>query len=375
MRVGIDARVFQSERTGVENYLHHFLDNLQQIDRKNEYWLFSNQPECPHDISQPNFHWAPALSRSRIPFDTWMFHGLPRDLRNNRIDVFYSSGTKVPTAKVGKIVTVHGLEWRYCSEGYTFHERARQWFWFTLSMRLADRVVAVSENTKRDILKSFPQINHKITVIPEGVDHVRFHVIDDPSRVEVVLRKYGIERPYLLAVSTLSPRKNLVRLMEAYADLIRSHALPHQLVVVGKEGWLYGGIAEWRARHPELEPAIRFTGYLPDEDLVYLYNAAELFVYPSIYEGFGLPVLEAMACGVPVVASRATSLPEVVGDAGILVDPLSVADIARGILGGLMDQERRLALRARGLARARTFTWKRMTERIVALWDADASRA
>jgi glycosyltransferase involved in cell wall biosynthesis len=229
----------------------------------------------------------------------------------------------------------------------------------------ADRVIAVSENTRRDALRLYGLDPEKVEVIPEGVE-ARFNPDVDRVRVSELRERYSLPDRFILCISTIEPRKNLTRLLEAYASLRPSHP-DVGLVIAGGKGWLYERFFE-RLRSLDLERRVTLTGYVPDEDLPALLNAAEAFAYPSEFEGFGLPPLEAMACGLPVVCSNATSLPEVVGEAGLLLPPHDVRAWVEGLGRVLDDPGLRSDLRGRGLARASLFSWQTAARRTLEVY-------
>jgi glycosyltransferase involved in cell wall biosynthesis len=219
----------------------------------------------------------------------------------------------------------------------------------------ADRIIAPSENTRRDALRFYRLDPEKIEVIPEGVE-ARFNPDVDRTRISAVRERYALPERFILCISTIEPRKNLPTLLEAYAALRRLHPQVG-LVIAGGKGWLSEPFFE-RLRSLELVDRVTLTGYVPDEDLPALLNAAEAFAYPSEFEGFGLPPLEAMACGVPVLCSNTSSLPEVVGEAGVQLPPHDVRAWVEALSRVIEDQQLRAGLRARGLERARLFTWE-----------------
>jgi glycosyltransferase involved in cell wall biosynthesis len=236
-------------------------------------------------------------------------------------------------------------------------------------LRQADRVIAVSENTKREALRSYDLEPGKIEVIPEGVDE-RFRPDLDPAEVEEVRRRYALPERFVLSIGTIEPRKNLTTLLEAYA-VVRERHPDVGLVIAGGKGWMVEPFFE-RLRALGLERDAVLTGYVPDQDVPALLNAAEVFAFPSEFEGFGLPPLEAMACGVPVVSSDAASLPEVVGDAGVQLPPRDVRAWVQALDSLLGDPSARAGRRAAGLARARGFTWTAAARRTLEVYRAAA---
>jgi glycosyltransferase involved in cell wall biosynthesis len=232
-------------------------------------------------------------------------------------------------------------------------------------LRRADRIIAVSENTRRDALRLYPIDPEKIEVIPEGVE-ARFRPDVGGDVISHIRRRYALPERFLLSVGTIEPRKNLSTLVEAYAAL-RSRHPEVGLVIAGSRGWLYDRFFE-QLRSLGLEDHVVFTGYVPEEDIPALLNAAEVFAFPSEFEGFGLPPLEAMACGIPVVCSNAASLPEVVGDAGLLLPPRDVRGWVTALDRLLDDGQLRADLSARGLARARLFSWDTAASRTLEIY-------
>jgi glycosyltransferase involved in cell wall biosynthesis len=242
-----------------------------------------------------------------------------------------------------------------------------------LAVRSADRIIAVSGATRDDLRRVLRVPDDKVVVIHEAVAP-EFAVPPGPEAIDAVVRRYGIRRPYCLFVGNVEPRKNLARLVEAFG-LLRARAgrpglgPPPQLALVGTRGWLYNGIlAAVEAQGGA--PDIVFTGYVPPDDLPALYAGAACFVFPSLYEGFGLPVLEAMAAGAPVVASRVGAIPEVAGDAALLVDTRRSGELAEAIETVLADAALRARLIDRGRARARRFTWEAVARETLDVYES-----
>lgn len=268
----------------------------------------------------------------------------------------------VPPGVHGKtVVTVHDMVYK------TFPETVRARTKYMLdsglkrSMKRADLIVTDSEFSKSEILKYFPQHEEKLRVVPCGVDLQKFRPCDAPERIPEVKKSLGIEGEYFLYLGTIEPRKNLERLIEAYHIFSQRAENAPRLVLAGGKGWLYDSIFE-KVKELNLEEKILFTQYVPSEDMNPLMCGAIAFVFPSIYEGFGMPPLEAMACGVPVISSDAASLPEVTGDCAVICDPYSSESISDGLYRLYSDDNLRKSLSERGLERARTFTWEHSAE-------------
>ncbi len=290
-----------------------------------------------------------------------------RCIAEHRLDAFLTLNSKLPLTRTPCFTTIHGLEWHHCPADFGRIERLKQWFWFQLCSRRSAGIVTFAENTARDVRAIRPRCSIPICIAPEGADH-RFRRIGEEETSAEALRTCGVCTPFVLSVCSLESRKNLDGLVRAFAIACAEHDLKHQLVLVGRPGPASARIEAMVAERG-LEDRVRVTGYVSDDVLVQLYNQTDLFVYPSRYEGFGLPVLEAMACGAPVVTSRRGSLAEVGGDAVALVDPDDDRDIATAIAGALQDAEARASMRAKGLRRAARFSWDGMTRSIVRFID------
>ncbi len=269
----------------------------------------------------------------------------------------------VPPGVHGKtVVTVHDMVYKAFPETVRGRTKMMLNTGLKKSMKRADIIVTDSEFSKREIVKYFPQHEEKIRVVPCGVDLEKFRPCEEPERIPAVKESLGIEGDYFLYLGTIEPRKNLERLISAYSALAKKlgEKCP-KLVLAGGKGWLYDGIFA-RVERLGLTDKVIFTKYVPSEDMNPLMCGALAFVFPSLYEGFGMPPLEAMACGVPVLASGEASLPEVTGDCAVICDAFSVKSIAQGLYRLYKDEALRKDLSARGLERAKTFTWERSAE-------------
>lgn len=236
--------------------------------------------------------------------------------------------------------------------------------------RAAQAVITVSNASKQDIVESLGVAEQRVTVVPNGIDPAFAPLPPESDTAREVRNRLRLPRDFVLTVGAIEPRKNLPRVLEAIHRLrSRPATADVRLVHAGPEGWLADDVPR-AIQDLNLSDAVRFLGFVPLEDLAALYSLARVCVYPSLYEGFGLPVAEAMACGCPVVTSNVSSLPEVAGDAALLVDPASVDEIADGIAALWSQEERRLALAARGIERARAFTWERTARETAAVYDA-----
>jgi glycosyltransferase involved in cell wall biosynthesis len=271
------------------------------------------------------------------------------------------------------VSTVHDVSPLLFPEWHTSENRGRFKRKAQLIKEHARAVIAVSQHTKRDLVDLLDVPEERIHVVYNAAD-TRYQPLNDRAEVDRVVEKYGLPgQDYILYVGTLEPRKNLVRLIEAYGAALarRGNAFP-PLVLVGGKGWFYEDIFR-SVKRLGLEKRVVFTGFVDDDDMLAVFNGASIFVYPSLYEGFGMPVLEAMACGVPVIASNASSLPEVVGEAGILVDPIDTDALAAALVALVQDADRRDVLRSAGLAKATNFSWDRAAQETLAVYESVGS--
>jgi glycosyltransferase involved in cell wall biosynthesis len=265
------------------------------------------------------------------------------------------------------VASIHDLSFKHLPK--TFKRRSRMQLRLTVGQtaRRAARILALSEYSRSDIIETYAISPDRVSVTPPAAPG-HFAPITDAQELARVRRNYGIEGEYILSVGSIQPRKNLARLIAAYASLrrLRPQAKLPQLVLVGKKAWLFDDTLRAATEHG-LTSVVIFTGYVPEADLPALYSGARCFIYPSYFEGFGLPVLEAMQCGTPVIAGNRTSLPEVVGDAGLLVDPFDEQALASTMARVIENSDLAAELRVKGLERARDFSWRntaRMTLRI-----------
>jgi len=376
MIVGFDvSRAQVDERAGPENYTLNLLENLLRIDQKNFYRLYYN-PRAS-SLQLPFKHRASSFELRPISWPKlWTQAGLAFECVKNPPDILFVPAHTIPIVRrpsLKTMVTIHDVGFQKFLEQY----QRRWWRLYggrisNFAARAATHVIAVSESTKKDLIEKLNVKPDRITVVYEGVDHSRFAPnLKSQSagggsnlKTDEVKRKYSIDGEYLLFVGTIQPRKNLVRLIEAFSALGERHSAL-SLVIAGKEGWLADEI--YRApRKFGVESRVKFLGYVPTDGVISLMNGALAFVFPSLYEGFGLVVLEAMACGCPTVTSNTSSLPEVVGEAGVLVDPYSVEDIIRGIKRVLEFSEVQYQnLVEKGLKQAQKFTWQKTAKETI----------
>jgi glycosyltransferase involved in cell wall biosynthesis len=363
LRVAVDARPLAVIKTGVETYLGQMIHYLVAGDTNLALRLLTDRPwQSPWDGDRCRSVMVPVRNRlPRFLSDGWILRDVPRALAVDPVDVFFTASSKFPGGRTPSVVTVHDLGWRRMPEAYLLDERVRQFGWTRWAAYRATRLVAVSEFTRLDLIRWVPSCAPRVRLIREAVSPSWWRV-EEPATVAAARGRVGVEGPFILAVGTLSPKKNLEALMAGFTALRLRGFSRHQLVVVGKVGWKADAILAAARR----TPGVVLAGYVEDDVLRTLYSAADVYVSASLYEGFGLPVLEAMACGTPVVAARAGALPEVAGDAALLCEPTpaGLADAMARVLG---DGGLRAALVARGTCRVATFSWERAARELAAL--------
>ena len=361
MRICIDLSPAIHQKAGLGRYARTLAEHLIAQDRASEYSAFA-YGYFNADTLSPALR---ALPRANIPLDArpwrmgvWLAHalGIPLDRAFPRMDIFHATEHLLPPLKNAKTVfTLHDLIFQFFPE---YHLPLNRWF-LTNAMphfvRRADAIIAVSECTKRDAIHVYNVPPEKITVIYEGVNPA-LHPVDDPNLIAQARARYADNQPFIFFVGTIEPRKNLIALVDALREL-RARGLPHRLLIAGRKGWLYQDTFE-HVKQMGMESEIVFLDYVPDADLPALFAACSAFVFPSLYEGFGLPPLEAMACGAPVIASNTSSLPEVLGDAALYVNPRDI-EIAAAIERVIGDHALCDELRARGIAQAAKFSLER----------------
>ena len=357
MRIAIDAHSVGTGLAGNETYAANLVEALAEVDQENSYTVYVTKMEArarfegrwPNVSARRTLPHTPLL---RIPIT------LSAELRRRPVDILHVQYTSPPLAPCRVVATVHDLSFEHLRETFT----RRSWMQLRLTVRATVRraahVIAPSEYTRQDLIKTYKLDPARVTAIPLAASR-HFRPVGDISELERVRRRYGITRDYILAVGSIQPRKNLSRLVRAYSGLRRERGrsnLP-QLVLVGKKAWLYGETLK-AVEEEGVGDSVVLTGYVSEGDLPALYTGALLFAYPSYYEGFGLPPLEAMRCGTAVLTGDRTSLPEVVGDAGLTADPFDTGAIRSALARLIEDEALRAELGARGLERAQAFDWR-----------------
>ena len=359
--IAVDLRsLHASEFSGVESFAVNVLEELLGDDRENVYKLFYNgyQPKQFEYFHFINAQYKQTRIPNRLLNLSLKFFGYPKlEKLTGPCDVLFMPNWNMlsvdPSTK--GVLTVHDRAPLVVPQLYNI--KSRVWHWFINIPKLlkrADKLIAVSEFTKTSLIKKLKVPAEKITVAPLGVDHENYHPNLKIDRLREVRNSYGLPGDFVLFLGTVEPRKNLARLIEA----IETQANPISLVIAGRLGWKYGPLLKQIERSPKRR-FIKLLGYVPEADKPYIMKLARVFAYPSMYEGFGLPVLEAMAVGTPVLTSNVSSLPEVAGDSALLVNPYNVSEIADGLKRLHTDTQLREHYIAKGLERSNQFTWSK----------------
>lgn len=370
MHICIDISPAAHRKAGLGRYARELAERAHRTDSQNAYSLFyygSSRVEPPPSLSHLPAHTVPLPAKPwRMSVLLAHYAHIPMDRMFSGVDLFHGTDHLLPRfRRIRSVFTVHDVIPQLLPE---FHLPLNRWYltlMFPRFLRCADAVIAVSECTRRDTVRLYNVPEEKIRVIYEGVDP-RFRPVGDAAVLQQVRIRYGLPEDYILYVGTIEPRKNLTRLLEAYQTL-KQKGYGHKLVFVGAKGWLCQPVFD-AMRQLGLEDDIILPGFITDQDLPAVYAGASLFVFPSLYEGFGLPPLEALATGVPTVVSDASSLPEVVGDAALQVPPTDTGALAAAMERVLSDAALAQRLAAAGPARARLFTWEKAAEETVALY-------
>lgn len=364
--IGLNAHLLSLAQTyrgaGISWYIHNLLLNLAPADQENQYTVFlGDRRSLPNSGLTLRTSWLPTTNPLvRIGWEQLV---QPFALWQEKIDLLHSLAFVTPLlSPCPSVVTIYDLSFLIFPEGFKDAKRLYLTLLTPPSAQKARRIITISESTKRDTVRLLGVSSERVDVVYCGVDKA-FHPLPE-GEVASFRQKRGLPERIMLFVGTIEPRKNVARLVEAYSRLREGQV---KLVIGGARGWLCEEVFA-RVEELGLTGDVLFPGYIPLDELPLWYNAAELFVYPSLYEGFGLPPLEAMACGTPVITSNVSSLPEVVGKAGLTVDPMDSDSLAEAMKQVLSDEALRQSMRERGLARASRFSWAKAARETVEVY-------
>jgi len=356
MKIGLIVDALDDSSAGISVYAENLVKNILKLDKKNEYVLIHHKKNNKKVFKKTKELIVPLKN---IPFarEYRKIFQLPKILEKKRFDIIHETtqiGPFFRKTKFKKIVTIHDLTPLRFPKTQSWQTHLHHKVGLKKILRRVDKVIAVSKSTKKDILKFFNIKKSKINVIYEGY-----------RKLEIgknCLKKYKIQKPYLFYVGTLEPRKNIVNLIKGF----KLSKINCQLIIGGKKGWKYQEIFEI-VKKEKLQKRVKFIGFVDDEDIGYLYKNAIAFIFPSLYEGFGLPILEAMSCGCPVITSNVSSLPEVTGNAAILINPRNTQEISKAIIK-IQNNNIRENLIAKGHKNIQRFNWENMSKETIKIY-------
>ena len=356
MKIGVDARPLSYQLTGIGVYLKHLLNEIQKIDHQNDYYLISNGP-MDYDLINPRWSKVEGRVNRKLLSTLWMQLNVPFIAVRRNLDLFWGSRHHLPlllSPEIRTVVTVHDIVNRLLPGTMALPNLLVERLLMKLSLKRSDAILAVSRSTATDAKKEFGISANKITTVHHGTPVFPRELKRGPEQNNDVPSKY------FLFVGTLDPRKNFERIFKAFESL-RPLSQELHLVIVGGEGWKNRDFLEMVGKH-HLKGQIHMPGYLPRNQLVSYYKNAICLMFPSLYEGFGLPILEAMSCGTPVITSNVSSMEEVAGSAALLVNPYDTSAIADAMNKLLKDEQLKERLISMGFQRAKEFSWKKCAE-------------
>ncbi|MBI3601324.1 MAG: glycosyltransferase family 4 protein [Candidatus Omnitrophica bacterium] len=365
MRIAINARsILLANRTGIGRYTYHLLNSFGQIDQQNEYWLYARKNFFDRKRRWPQFSYPHFKVRADVL-------GLGPDRCLKGVDIYHAPSPEALTIHGPKIVvTIHDLIYKIHPETHTLETIEATSRQMEGIIKFADRIICVSGSTRRDLHRFFGLPQEKSCMIYNGVDHSVFYPLQPDERRAAMdrLRGLGIKTPYLLYVGTIEPRKNLTGLLKSFALLKSKKDFAGQLVVAGMKGWMMAAVAPM-IKELGLRDEVIFTGFVSDAQLRELYNLAEAFVFPSLYEGFGFPIVEAFCCGTPVVTSNTSSCAEIAGGCALTVDPRQVPQIAQAIQRLLEDRVFNQELRQKAIKKAQEFSFLKTAQETLKVYE------
>lgn len=374
MRIWIDGyEANVPQRLGSSQVAFELIKALEKIDQKNKYTILL--PNSPlDDLPKERNGWKYKILKPKV---FWTKIALPLALfsAKEKPNLIFSPTHYVPRfcpSETKRIVTIFDLSFLHFPEMFNKRDLWQLKNWTRFSIENADHIITISSFSKQDIIDQYKLNKNEITVSYPGFNKEKYKLQVSTHNSQDILKKYEIEEPYIIYIGTIQPRKNIPRLIEAFARVAKDSKV--QLVIVGKtrgegrQGWMYGDILKL-PQALGIEQKVKFLGYVPIEDLSLLLSNASSFINPSLWEGFGMPVVEAMACGVPVIVSKVSSLPEVAGDAGLLVDPYSIDQIEQAIRLLIADKKLRYKYSKKGILQAKKFSWDKMAKSVLKVFE------
>jgi glycosyltransferase involved in cell wall biosynthesis len=368
MRFAVDAHAIGRHLTGNEVYIRSLLNAFAGLDRRSEFLAYVTG-EAAESVSPQRFQVRQVSANPfiRLGFD------LPRQLRLDRPDLLHVQYTAPILCPVPTVVSVHDVSFLEHPEYFTRSRAKQLQLTVARTVKRATRILTGSQFARDSILRAYDVLEDKVVVVPDAASP-SFRPVNRAAAVQKVQSRFPVKGPFVLCVGDLQPRKNQIGLIQAFTKLMRANPQwKHQLVLAGKDTW-FGGRVREAAKESGMAGRILFTGFVIDDDLLQLYNACDCFAFPSFYEGFGIPVLEAMACGRAVVCSNVSSIPEVADGAALLFDPANNDEIARALADVLRDSELRARMERLGLKRAAFFSWQKTAQMTLEVYEEVAAR-
>jgi glycosyltransferase involved in cell wall biosynthesis len=366
MRIGIMLRHYEQHEGGVKHYTKTLLPLLFSLGSEHQFILIYQNPELLGTYARyPNVEEMVA----RIPGALlWDQIAVPWVIRKKNLDIIFNPKFTIPFfAKPKKVFVLHGSEWFAIPKHFKWLDQVYVGKLVPLYCRHADAFIAVANAVKKDAVYYVKADPNKIFPIHNAIDPNQFYFIDDVDRLQAARAKYNLPERYILWVGQIESRKNVKRLLRAFAEI--SKEFPHKLVIAGEQRWsTKGELSE--VRDLAIEERVQILGWVSHDDLPAIYRLADLFAFPSLYEGFGIPLVEAMACGCPILTATTCAPPEVVDGAGYLVDPYDTEAIAKGMRTILLDTNLRQKMVARGLERAKDFSWDKCARQVLAVLES-----
>jgi glycosyltransferase involved in cell wall biosynthesis len=368
MRFAVDAHAIGRHLTGNEVYVRSLLNGFAGLDQDSEFITYLSMEDIESWVP-PQF---PVRRISGNPF-VRLGCDFALKLRKDRPGLLHVQYTAPLACPVPIVVSVHDVSFLEHPDYFPFHRSVQLRMTVRRTIQKAARILTGSEFSRGAIARAYNLDPGRIAVVPNAAADC-YHPVRREAALAQVRQRFDLAAPFILAVGDLQPRKNHAGLIEAFAGLVRSQPhLPHRLVLAGKETWFAGRVRD-AAKNSGLGGRIRFLGFVSDNDLLHLYNACELFCFPSYYEGFGLPVLEAMACGAPVCCSNTSAVPEVADGAGLLFNPYNTGEITRAMLDLILLPELKLRMRRLGLHRATQFSWRKTAQETLEVYHSVAEQ-
>lgn len=377
MRIGIDARFAVHKRRGIGNYALKLVDNLARIDSSNEYVLYIDKEDVDKVLPRKSNFKIKKISPSN--YLVWEQIVLPVHAKKDGVDVLHCTGNTAPILldkRIRLIISLHDVmylkDYSELPKSVSRYQRMGRLYRKAIVPKAVSRLsvaLTVSEFSKKDIMRHIPKLDgDRIEVVYEAANE-SYSQIDKISALQKIRNKFGIESNYILTLGALDPRKNTELVIKKFIELKNESNINEILLVVGIPNWKQTGFYNI-VRESGLEEDIIFTDFVSEDELVLLYNGASMFLYPSLYEGFGMPLLEAMACGTPVITSNVSSMPEIAGDAAFLINPDNGKELKAAVLKLLNDKNLRNNLIARGLKRAKEYSWVKTATKTLAIYES-----